>query len=48
MTEEPVDLTAEEQSSGGLEAERQRRIAAIESMREAGVNPYPYRFDRTH
>jgi lysyl-tRNA synthetase class 2 len=48
VTEEPVDLTAEEQSSGGLEAERQRRIAAIESMREAGVNPYPYRFDRTH
>ena len=48
MTEEPVDLTAEEQSSGGLEAERQRRIAAIESMRESGVNPYPYRFDRTH
>ncbi len=48
MTEEPVDLTAEEQSSGGLEAERQRRIAAIESMREAGANPYPYRFDRTH
>jgi lysyl-tRNA synthetase class 2 len=48
VTEEPVDLTSEEQSSGGLEAERQRRIAAIESMREAGVNPYPYRFDRTH
>jgi lysyl-tRNA synthetase class 2 len=48
VTEEPVDLTTEEQSSGGLEAERQRRIAAIESMRESGVNPYPYRFDRTH
>ena len=35
-------------SGGGLEAEKARRIAAVESMREAGDNPYPYRFDRTH
>ncbi len=48
MTEEPTDLTSEDQSSGGLEAERQRRIAAIQSMRDSGVNPYPHRFDRTH
>ncbi len=48
MNEVPVDPNSEDHSSGGLEAERQRRIAAIESMRESGVNPYPYRFDRTH
>lgn len=33
---------------GGLEQEKQRRLNSIQSLREAGVNPYPYRFDRTH
>lgn len=32
----------------GLAAEKQRRLAVLDDMREHGRNPYPYRFDRTH
>ena len=46
MSDETIDQ--EEQGQGGLEAEKARRLAAIESMRRAGTNPYPYRFDRSH
>ncbi|MEY4365101.1 MAG: lysyl-tRNA synthetase [Actinomycetota bacterium] len=35
-------------SGGGLEAEKARRVAAVEDLRESGTNPYPYRFDRSH
>jgi lysyl-tRNA synthetase class 2 len=35
-------------SGSGLGAEKARRLAQIESMRSAGGNPYPYRFDRSH
>jgi lysyl-tRNA synthetase class 2 len=35
-------------SGGGLEAEKARRVAAVERLRESGTNPYPYRFDRSH
>jgi lysyl-tRNA synthetase class 2 len=28
--------------------ERDQRISKLEKLRELGVNPYPYRFDRTH
>ncbi len=34
-------------ASGGLEAERAKRFAKIDGLREAGTEPYPYRFDRT-
>ncbi|MEK7293187.1 MAG: lysine--tRNA ligase [Actinomycetota bacterium] len=34
-------------STGGLAAERARRIAQLDNLRSVGVNPYPYRFDRT-
>ena len=37
-----------EAAASGLAAERTRRINRIDAMRAAGVNPYPYRFDRTH
>ena len=35
-------------SGSGLEAEKARRVAAIEGLRGSGTNPYPYRFDRSH
>ena len=28
--------------------ERNERIKKLEALRELGVNPYPYRFQRTH
>ena len=45
--ETPEELTPE-QAAHGLAAERERRLGHIESLRQAGTNPYPYRFDRTH
>lgn len=38
----------EEQAGSGLAAEKARRLAQLDAMREDGRNPYPYRFDRTH
>ncbi len=35
-------------TGSGLTAERARRLDLLSGMREAGVNPYPYRFDRSH
>ena len=32
---------------GGLAAERERRIGHTNELRDAGINPYPYRFDRS-
>lgn len=43
-----VSDEVDDQHLGGLEQEKARRLAAIDSMRSAGVNPYPYRFDRSH
>jgi lysyl-tRNA synthetase class 2 len=37
-----------ESSTANLAAFRQRRLAEIESLKSRGINPYPYRFDRTH
>jgi len=48
VTNEPETPQDDASSAGGLEAERQRRIAQIEALRASGTNPYPYRFDRTH
>ena len=49
------DLTPETQTDdstdpagSGLASEKARRLAQLDEMREAGTNPYPYRFDRTH
>ena len=36
-----------EQSTGGFVAERARRLEHLNDLRTAGVNPYPYRFDRS-
>ena len=38
----------DDQTSGGLELERARRLRQIDDLRRHGTNPYPYRFDRTH
>jgi lysyl-tRNA synthetase class 2 len=35
-------------AGSGLAAEKSRRLAQIDAIRDAGGNPYPYRFDRTH
>ena len=37
-----------ESTGSGLAAEKARRLARIDALRDAGVAPYPYRFDRTH
>ena len=34
--------------STNLESFRERRLQEISRLRDVGVNPYPYRFDRTH
>jgi len=38
----------EPSTTGGLEAEKARRLARIGAMRDSGTDPYPYRFDRSH
>jgi lysyl-tRNA synthetase class 2 len=43
----PTDDAAAPTGSG-LAAERVRRLARVVELRAAGVEPYPYRFDRTH
>ncbi len=35
-------------TGSGLAAERARRQQRVDALRAAGVQPYPYRFDRTH
>jgi lysyl-tRNA synthetase class 2 len=44
------DTTDEQDPStgSGLVAEKARRLARVVELRDAGVEPYPYRFDRTH
>jgi lysyl-tRNA synthetase, class II len=44
-----ADTGADDELTGsGLEAERARRTARIAELRGNGVEPYPYRFDRSH
>ncbi|HRE01409.1 MAG TPA: OB-fold nucleic acid binding domain-containing protein, partial [Ilumatobacteraceae bacterium] len=43
-----TDDASEVASGSGLAAERAKRLAKLDAMREAGIEPYPYRFDRTH
>ncbi|CAN5602098.1 lysine--tRNA ligase [soil metagenome] len=40
--------TDSELTGSGLEAERARRTARLAELRGNGVEPYPYRFDRSH
>ena len=51
MTDTPDSPQSSETAADtehGLAAERNRRLDQINSLRDAGVNPYPYRFDRSH
>ncbi len=43
----PADHPAEA-TAHGLAAERLRRLAKVDALRTRGVEPYPYRYDRTH
>jgi len=45
-----LPVSAEQATSGGsgLASERARRLARVAELRDGGVQPYPYRFDRTH
>jgi lysyl-tRNA synthetase class 2 len=45
MTDE---TTTAEEAGTNLAAYRERSIAEIDRLRDQGVNPYPYRFDRSH
>src|SRR3954468_12467654 len=48
---EPVAAAGDEGDgegpTGGLAAERDRRLAKLDALRAVGTEPYPYRFDRT-
>jgi lysyl-tRNA synthetase class 2 len=49
VSEQPTDdLETPELTGSGLLAEKNRRLAVLAGMRERGVEPYPYRFDRSH
>ncbi len=37
-----------DEAGRGLSAEKALRLAKIAALRQHGINPYPYRFDRTH
>ena len=47
MSDADDDLS-DELTGSGLAAERARRLGRVGELREHGVEPYPYRFDRTH
>ena len=46
--DENEDLEIPELTGSGLQAEKSRRLGQLDDMRAKGINPYPYRFDRTH
>ena len=47
MSDEEPDVERDPIGSG-LAVEKAKRLDKIEALRDAGINPYPYRFDRTH
>jgi lysyl-tRNA synthetase, class II len=42
------DVVDRDFGGSGLVAEKAKRLNKIAALRDAGTNPYPYRFDRTH
>jgi lysyl-tRNA synthetase class 2 len=44
----PEVTTPDAASGSGLAAEKARRLARVAELRDRGVEPYPYRFDRSH
>ncbi|HEY7625525.1 MAG TPA: lysine--tRNA ligase [Ilumatobacteraceae bacterium] len=47
MSAEELDVERDTAGSG-LAAEKAKRLEKVATLRSSGVNPYPYRFDRTH
>ena len=47
-TADPADADGAPHGGSGLAAERARRQGLVDELRQAGAEPYPYRFDRTH
>jgi lysyl-tRNA synthetase class 2 len=47
VSDEAPDVEPDTTGSG-LAAEKAKRLDKIAALRDAGTNPYPYRFDRTH
>jgi len=50
MTDEHTSSGQDESAEAGtsLAAFREQRLAEVAALRSRGVNPYPYRFDRSH
>ena len=48
MNEPADDAESEILSGSGLAAEKAKRLTKIDELRVAGIEPYPYRYDRTH
>jgi lysyl-tRNA synthetase class 2 len=49
VSEPTTDASADAALAGsGLAAEKVRRLGRIDDLRARGVEPYPYRFDRSH
>ncbi len=46
MSDQPTDT--EELSGSGLAAEKAKRLEKLRALAASGVEPYPYRFDRSH
>jgi lysyl-tRNA synthetase class 2 len=44
-TAESVDAMS---TARGLAAEKSKRLSKLDDLRQQGINPYPYRFDRSH
>jgi lysyl-tRNA synthetase class 2 len=42
------DAAGDGAAHGGLEALKAARLAKVDALRDAGTEPYPYRFDRSH
>src|SRR5215207_9919552 len=43
-----ADHDGDDPASSGLVAERGKRLSKLDDLRRRGVDPYPYRFDRSH
>jgi lysyl-tRNA synthetase class 2 len=47
VSDEEPDVE-QDTTGSGLAVEKAKRLDKIAALRDAGTNPYPYRFDRTH
>jgi lysyl-tRNA synthetase class 2 len=47
VSDEQPDVEPDPTGSG-LIAEKSKRLGKVQALRDGGINPYPYRFDRSH